>query len=45
MSESKVLNALNIKDASKYLSFLKGEKILPKKAKIKNLNILFSKIN
>jgi len=42
ISTSKVLDALNIK---KDISFLKNKNILPKKIKIKNLDILFNKIN
>ena len=45
ISTSKVLDALNVKDDSKDLSFLKNKSILPKKIKIKNLDILFNKIN
>ncbi len=44
-STSKVLDALNVKDNSRDLSFLKGKNILPNKVKIENLNILFNKIN
>ena len=42
ISTSKVLDALNVK---KDISFLKNKNILPKKIKIKNLDILFNKIN
>ena len=44
-STSKVLDALNVKDNSRDLSFLKGKNILPNKVKIENLSILFNKIN
>jgi len=45
ISTSKVLNALNVKDGSKNLSFFRDKDILPKKVEIKNLDILFNKIN
>ena len=45
ISTSKVLNALNVKDGSKDLSFIRDKNILPKKVEIKNLDILFNKIN
>ena len=43
-SSAKVLNSLNIKHESKNLSFLDGQEIIPRKIKIKELNILFKKI-
>ena len=44
-STSKVLEALNIDRDSRNLSFLNDKNILPNEVKIKNLDILFNKIN
>jgi len=44
IATSKVLDALNIDQDSRKLSFLDGKKIFDKKIKIKNLNLLFKKI-
>ena len=44
-SSSKVLEALNIDKDSRNLSFLNDKNILPNEVKIKNLDILFNKIN
>ena len=45
-SSNKVLDALNLKIKSRKLSFLDGKKsVIDNKIKIKNLDILFKKIN
>ena len=44
-SSTKVLNALNIKNELRNLSFLSGKNILSNKITIKKLDILFKKIN
>ena len=41
---TKVLEALNVKNKSRNLSFLDRNNVLPEKIKIKDLNILFKKI-
>ena len=41
---TKVLNALNIKNESRNLSFIDEKKILTNEANIKELDILFKKI-
>ena len=43
-STAKVLDALNIKEKLRNLSFLDGEIIIPDDLEIKKLNILFKKI-
>ena len=45
LASNKVLDALNIDPKSRNLYFLDGKKIIPDKAKIKPLDILFKKIN
>jgi len=44
-ASTKVLDALNIDSKLRNLSFLDGKNILPKNVKIKDLKILFKKIN
>ena len=44
-STTKVLNALNVDLNNRNLTFLDGKNILDKKVKIKELNILFKKLN
>ena len=44
-SSAKVLDALNIKTELRNLSFLEGKKIIADEIRVKELNILFKKIN
>ena len=44
ISSKKVLEALNVNEKKRDLSFLDGEDIFPGEIKIKELNILFKKI-
>ena len=44
-ASTKVLNALNIKNELRDLSFLKGKNIIKDEIIIKELDILFKKIN
>ena len=39
------MDALNITEKSRNLTFLDGKNILPDKVKIQNLEILFNKVN
>ena len=43
-ASTKVLDALNISNELRNLSFLRGKNILPDKIKIEELDILFKKI-
>ena len=45
LASSKVMDALNITEKSRNLTFLDGKNILPDKVKIQNLEILFNKVN
>ncbi len=45
ISSNKVLEALNIDKDSINLSFLNDKNILPNEVKVKNLDILFNKVN